>query len=58
VLRQAWAAMLTDPGLIAEAERRHWRIVPTPYEKMEAFYKQAVNETPPDVIKQLKVLFP
>jgi tripartite-type tricarboxylate transporter receptor subunit TctC len=58
ILRRAWADMLRDPQLIAEAERLRWRIVPTPYEKMEAFYRQAVTDTPPDVLKQLKELFP
>jgi tripartite-type tricarboxylate transporter receptor subunit TctC len=58
ILRQAWADMLKDPQLIAEAEKRRWRVVPTSYEKMEAFYRQAVRETPPDVLKQLKELFP
>jgi tripartite-type tricarboxylate transporter receptor subunit TctC len=58
ILRQAWDAMLRDPALIADAERLHWRIVPTSYEKMEAFYRKAVSDTPPDVIKELKELFP
>ena len=57
-LRRAWSEMLTDPQLIAEAARLRWRIVPTPYEKLEAFYRQAVTDTPPDVLKQLKELFP
>lgn len=58
VLRQAWTDMLNDPELIAEAQRLHWRIIPTPYAKIEAAYKQLVKGTPPDVIGQLKVLFP
>jgi len=58
ILRGAWAEMLKDKQLIAEAEKRRWRIVPTSYDRLEAFYRQAVRETPPDVLKQLKELFP
>lgn len=58
ILRAAWAAMLKNPDLLAEAGKRRWRIVPTSYETMEAFYRQAVTDTPPDVLKQLKELFP
>jgi tripartite-type tricarboxylate transporter receptor subunit TctC len=57
-LRQAWSNMLKDNGFSAAAAKRRWTIVPTSYDKVEAFYRKAAHETPPDVIKELKELFP
>ena len=57
-LRAAWGKMLKDSAFREEAERRHWAIVPTPAEEVEAFYKKAAASTPPDVIKELQGLFP
>jgi tripartite-type tricarboxylate transporter receptor subunit TctC len=57
-LRQAWAKMLKDKDFEGDAAKRRWTIVPTSYDKVEAFYQKAARETPPDVIKELKELFP
>jgi tripartite-type tricarboxylate transporter receptor subunit TctC len=57
-LRRAWDKMLKDAAFKAEAEKRHWTIVPTSAETVEAFYKKAATSTPPDVIAELKELFP
>ena len=56
-LRKAWDKMLKDPAFAADAEKRHWTIVPTSYDKAESFYKKAAAATPPDVIKELQGLF-
>jgi tripartite-type tricarboxylate transporter receptor subunit TctC len=56
-LRNAWSEMLKDKAFIADAAKRKWRIVPTSYEKVESFYGKA-KDIPPDVIEQLKALFP
>lgn len=58
VLRKAWQDMLEDRTFISEVERQGWEFVPTPYDQVENFYKKAIANTPPDVIAELKVLFP
>jgi tripartite-type tricarboxylate transporter receptor subunit TctC len=57
-LRQAWGTMLKDPKFKADAARRKWRIVPTSYGTVETFYRTAASGTPPDVVAELKALFP
>ena len=57
-LRQAWQAMLADKDFIADVARLKFNFVPTSGEKLEAFYKKVIAETPPDVIAFLKEMFP
>lgn len=56
-LRTAFAKMLNDAAFRAEAEKRHWTVVPTSGEAIDAFYKKATTSTPPDVVKELQGLF-
>lgn len=58
MLRRAWDQMLKDPALLAEAEKRNWRVRPTSYAQLEAFYKKILNEPPADVIKELRQIYP
>lgn len=58
VLRKAWQDMLNDQTFITEIEKQGWEFVPTPYDQVESFYKKAIKDTPPDVIAELKALFP
>ncbi len=58
MLRKAWQAMLKDPVFLADVEKRKFNFVPTSGEKLEAFYKKVIAETPPDVIAFLKEMFP
>lgn len=58
VLRDAWKAMLADKEFIADVEARKWEFVPTSYDRLETFYRRVVTETPPEVITELKALFP
>jgi tripartite-type tricarboxylate transporter receptor subunit TctC len=58
VLRTAWQDMLKDPTFISEIDKQGWEFVPTPYDQVESFYKKVIKDTPPDVIEELKVLFP
>lgn len=57
-LRKAWQDMLNDEVFVAEVKKRKWNFVPTPGEKLEAFYKKVIAETPPDVVAVLKEMFP
>ena len=58
ILRQAWESMLKDKEFIAGAEKLKWQVVPTPYDKVESFYKKVMAETPPEVVKILKEQMP
>jgi len=58
VLRKAWQDMLQDQTFITEIEKQGWEFVPTPYDQVESFYKKAIKDTPPDVVEELKALFP
>jgi tripartite-type tricarboxylate transporter receptor subunit TctC len=57
-LRKAWNAMLEDQEFIAELKKRKFNFVPTHGEKLEAFYKRVIADTPPDVVQILKENFP
>lgn len=57
-LRKAWQEMLADKAFIADVERLKFNFVPTSGEKIEAFYKKVIAETPPDVVAFLKEMFP
>ena len=57
VLFAAAVSLFAAPAFAADAEKRHWTIVPTSYDKAESFYKKAAAATPPDVIKELQGLF-
>lgn len=58
VLRTAWTAMLRDKDFLAEAARRGFEFVPTPHERVEAFYKKVITEASPEVVATLKAMFP
>lgn len=58
VLRAAWQKMLEDKAFLAEVEQRKWDFVPTSYDRLENFYKKVIKETPPDVVSELKAIFP
>ena len=58
VLRKAWDDMLRDPELLAEAARRKWPVAPTSYREIESFYHKAVAELTPEIVAELKLLFP
>lgn len=58
VLRTAWQTMLNDKAFQAEVKKRKWDFVPTPYDKLESFYKKVIKETPADVVEELKAIFP
>ncbi|MGE5537812.1 MAG: Bug family tripartite tricarboxylate transporter substrate binding protein [Gemmatimonas sp.] len=58
ILRAAWNKMLEDQEFKAEVDAQGWEFVPTPYDQVENFYKRVIRETPPDVIAELKALFP
>jgi tripartite-type tricarboxylate transporter receptor subunit TctC len=58
VLRKAWQDMLNDRVFITEVQKQGWEFVPTRYDQVEAFYKKAITDTPPEVIEELKTLFP
>jgi tripartite-type tricarboxylate transporter receptor subunit TctC len=58
ILRKAWQAMLTDQAFIDEVKRLRFNYVPTPGEKLDAFYRKVVTSTPPEVIASLKEIFP
>jgi tripartite-type tricarboxylate transporter receptor subunit TctC len=58
ILRKAWDEMLQDQAFLAEVEKRKFNFVPTSGEKLEAFYKKVIAETPPDVVAFLKEMFP
>ena len=57
-LRNDWEAMLKDKAFVAEAERRGFEFVPTPHEKVEAFYKKVIGEASPEIVGILQTLFP
>ncbi|MNC95644.1 hypothetical protein D3C83_128110 [compost metagenome] len=58
ILRKAWQDMLADPAFVAEVKKRKFNFVPTSGEKLEAFYRKVIAETPPDVVALLKEMFP
>ncbi len=58
VLRAAWDEMLKDKDFRADVKKRKWDFVPTSYEKLEAFYSKVIKETSPEVVSELKAIFP
>ncbi|MFM2130705.1 MAG: hypothetical protein RL477_2251, partial [Pseudomonadota bacterium] len=58
VLRGAWAKMLADKAFLDEVEKRGWDFVPTSYDRLESFYSKVIKETPPEVVTELKAIFP
>lgn len=58
ILRQAWGKMLKDEAFLADVKKRKWDFVPTPYDKLESFYRKVLKDTPPEVIAELKEIFP
>jgi tripartite-type tricarboxylate transporter receptor subunit TctC len=55
VLRAAFAKTLSDPELLAEANKRNLEIKPSPGEKLEKLAKEIVVQ-PPEVVERMKRL--
>lgn len=55
ILRQAFMKALTDPALLAQAEKFKMEIEPTGGEELEALAKEVMTQ-PPDVIERMKKL--
>jgi len=55
ILRQAFIKALTDPELLAQAEKQNVEIEPTAGEELEALAKEVMTQ-PPEVIERMKKL--
>jgi tripartite-type tricarboxylate transporter receptor subunit TctC len=55
ILRQAFMKALTDPELLALAEKQNVEIEPTGGEELEALAKEVMTQ-PPEVIERMKKL--
>ena len=55
ILRQAFMKALTDPELLAQAEKFNLEIEPTGGEELEALAKELMTQ-PPEVIERMKKL--
>ena len=55
ILRQAFMKALTDPELLAEANKRNLEIEPTSGEELEALVKEVMAQ-PPEVIQRMQKL--
>ncbi|MQA67112.1 MAG: hypothetical protein GEU76_14625 [Alphaproteobacteria bacterium] len=58
ILRTAWGKMLKDDAFHADLKKRKWTFVPTPHDEVEKFYQEVMKDASPDVVKDLKKLFP
>jgi tripartite-type tricarboxylate transporter receptor subunit TctC len=58
VVRSAWEKMLKDGTFHADIKKRKWSFVPTSHDEVEKFYKAVVADASPDVVEDLKKLFP
>jgi tripartite-type tricarboxylate transporter receptor subunit TctC len=56
IMREAFNKTISDPALLAEAERRRLDIDPTRGEELETLAKE-VMATPPDVVTKVKKIF-
>ena len=56
IVREAFNKAISDPALLAEAERRRLDIDPTRGEELEALARE-VMATPPDVVEKVKKIF-
>jgi len=55
VLRAGFTKAMSDPALLAEAQKRKWDLDPTPGEDLEAIAKEVMDQ-PPEVIERMKKL--
>jgi tripartite-type tricarboxylate transporter receptor subunit TctC len=55
ILRDSFAKTMSDPVLLAEAEKRGWEPDPISGDKLEALAREVVTQ-PPEVIKRLNVI--
>jgi tripartite-type tricarboxylate transporter receptor subunit TctC len=53
VLREAYAKVMKDPELLAEAEKRGWEVNPLTGEDLESLAKEVIAQ-PPEVIERMK----
>jgi tripartite-type tricarboxylate transporter receptor subunit TctC len=53
ILRDAYAKAISDPELLAEAEKRSWNVEPLTGEELESLAKE-VTAQPSDVIERMK----
>jgi tripartite-type tricarboxylate transporter receptor subunit TctC len=55
VLREAFAKTMTDPALLADAQKRKWDLEPSTGEELETTAKEIMVQ-PPEVIERMKKL--
>jgi tripartite-type tricarboxylate transporter receptor subunit TctC len=55
VLRDAFTKAMSDPALLADAQKRKWDLDPTPGEELETTAKEVMVQ-PPEVIERMKKL--
>ncbi len=55
VLREAFTKAMSDPALLADAQKRKWDLDPLPGEQLEAISKEIMVQ-PPEVIERMKKL--
>ena len=55
VLRDAFAKTVSDPALVADAQKRKWDLEPSTGEELEATAKEIMVQ-PPEVIERMKRL--
>jgi tripartite-type tricarboxylate transporter receptor subunit TctC len=55
VLRAGFTKAMSDPALLAEAQKRKWDLDPTPGEELEAIAKEVMDQ-PPEVIERMNKL--
>ena len=55
VLRDGFLKALSDPELLAEAEKRGWEPDPVTGDKLQALAREVVTQ-PPEVIKRMNVI--
>ena len=53
ILRDAYAKAITDPELLAEAEKRGWNVEPVTGDELESLSKEVIAQ-PADVIERMK----
>jgi tripartite-type tricarboxylate transporter receptor subunit TctC len=55
ILRDAFVKTMTDPGFLAEIEKRNYELDPTPGENLQAIVKEVMSQPPP-IIERLKAI--
>jgi len=55
VLRAGFTKAMSDPALLAEAQKRKWDLDPTPGDELEVIAREVMDQ-PPEVIERMKKL--